>query len=1014
MEPPNKKPRTNDESPDILHSNGSGHGSKSTKLKLQSVNNSVHDLSSSPASAPERWDDLFSNDLHAGQDDTRVVIPPKKLQSPWDTPDHSLTYVERVTSHAEMVMSDDEDSFTKDAAKQRRCEADYYGEDVEIRQSRKVNSARKMPTSTSTIYAQEYARSPSRRRRELDKIIPDSLLRAQPDDHSSPDVIQDAIAFDKESNPSRHVRAIKGIASSANVAPNTSMRTSGDYENPGHVKLYRTKQMLFGSALDVSGYVLAVDRSTHSFSIDYDSTLLNQDSIVSNIRVDRIHKVIHGEKGPKVKITTANIPGIGHEILLELTSHKLVCELSLLLQNLGHGISSETESDDRLDKMFLRASTNAKKHTAAKCKVVARTDETATVSPYFGSTTEHNGTDRVLRRNGTHKREYSSLDSPGGFDHPPAPRERRSPAARGRTELQEDYKERDASAKLNRESTLTEASASRSRNTRLTSTFRSPPPPPPLKYSQTGKLGQPWEKPLRYPINGKKKATVEFDDLSRLDDEEFLNDNLIAFFLRYLEHHLEQEQPDLFKRSYFFNSYFYEKLRQKPPDKKSVINYVGVKKWTDKISLFNRDFIVVPVNENLHWYLAIICNLSWFKLSEAEQDALEEAEIRENALVAERELATENAQDTQKSLQELSLEDRELHGEILVSDLAPESSGKSSVSAKKKGKKRKSEPQLKRVSSYKPAIITLDSLGMPRYSTVSALKHYIAQEASARLDKEIDMADIHGIAAKKIPLQSNYSDCGLFVCAYLERFVVDPTAFVKQELGRIPQQWPKMHSHDLRSMMRDFIVDLHKSGEGGVSEKPIPSVGEILLPPVTSPRPAVNGRLEDEGIEDSTFYDPPTSPIVSRGRRAREDEQREAQEHDSGAEENDINSGGGNGPQHFDDGSILNSNGHASGDALGSSSGNSLRARTAKLLSSPIIRHSNIVPESDSEPEMISPPRAIDHPSAMAKGMREERSLKALRKIRSTSSNLTDFLEGHESYQDHGTGADDDHEMLLE
>jgi len=35
--------------------------------------------------------------------------------------------------------------------------------------------------------------------------------------------------------------------------------------------------------------------------------------------------------------------------------------------------------------------------------------------------------------------------------------------------------------------------------------------------------------------------------------------------------------------------------------------YERVKNWTKKIDLFEKDFIVVPVNEKSHWYLLIVC-----------------------------------------------------------------------------------------------------------------------------------------------------------------------------------------------------------------------------------------------------------------------------------------------------------------------------------------------------------------------------------------------------------------------
>ena len=31
------------------------------------------------------------------------------------------------------------------------------------------------------------------------------------------------------------------------------------------------------------------------------------------------------------------------------------------------------------------------------------------------------------------------------------------------------------------------------------------------------------------------------------------------------------------------------------------------KKWTKNINIFDKDFIIVPINKNAHWFLAVIC-----------------------------------------------------------------------------------------------------------------------------------------------------------------------------------------------------------------------------------------------------------------------------------------------------------------------------------------------------------------------------------------------------------------------
>lgn len=40
---------------------------------------------------------------------------------------------------------------------------------------------------------------------------------------------------------------------------------------------------------------------------------------------------------------------------------------------------------------------------------------------------------------------------------------------------------------------------------------------------------------------------------------------------------------------------------------KAEKRHCRVKTWTKGINIFEKDFIIVPINENEHWFLAIIC-----------------------------------------------------------------------------------------------------------------------------------------------------------------------------------------------------------------------------------------------------------------------------------------------------------------------------------------------------------------------------------------------------------------------
>jgi len=114
-------------------------------------------------------------------------------------------------------------------------------------------------------------------------------------------------------------------------------------------------------------------------------------------------------------------------------------------------------------------------------------------------------------------------------------------------------------------------------------------------------------RPVIYPPIGRQRAPVDFDDLLRLDNGNFLNDNLINFYMKcvlrsspfnYLTFsswaYDNANLPP--NKVYFFNTYFYNSL-SKPQKDQRGINYRAVERWTANEDMFNYDYIVVPINE---------------------------------------------------------------------------------------------------------------------------------------------------------------------------------------------------------------------------------------------------------------------------------------------------------------------------------------------------------------------------------------------------------------------------------
>ena len=108
-------------------------------------------------------------------------------------------------------------------------------------------------------------------------------------------------------------------------------------------------------------------------------------------------------------------------------------------------------------------------------------------------------------------------------------------------------------------------------------------------------------------------GTVEVTsrDLLTLEDYEFLNDSVIEFFIKNLQHNMK---PDVAKRCHIFNSFFFEKLsndreeRSEPADVKQRKAHERVAKWTKGFNIFEKDFVFFPIHGNTHWSLMVLCH----------------------------------------------------------------------------------------------------------------------------------------------------------------------------------------------------------------------------------------------------------------------------------------------------------------------------------------------------------------------------------------------------------------------
>ncbi|PNP54912.1 hypothetical protein THARTR1_04601 [Trichoderma harzianum] len=321
--------------------------------------------------------------------------------------------------------------------------------------------------------------------------------------------------------------------------------------------------------------------------------------------------------------------------------------------------------------------------------------------------------------------------------------------------------------------------------------------PPPVGWTQANPdWHDSWQAPLVFPPTGKNRATVDKIDIPRLDENEFLNDNLINFYIRYLEHTLERERPELLRKVYFFSTFFFEKLRST----KGKINYDGVKAWTAKVDLLSYDYIVVPVNEHAHWYLAIICNVPNAIQSTWEGKSSETlTNSTPNAIEVTDTPSSPRLSTVERDLTEISLDDGtaatgKQKEEAVDVSLSPPRKRKSAGAASSK------------LDPSQPRIITLDSLGGPHAPTCKALKEYLIEEA--RTKKGINLTTVPtGMTARGIPEQNNFCDCGVFILGYMQEFLANPDEAARKLLMKEELGW-NIRPSELRNRIRRLLFDL--------------------------------------------------------------------------------------------------------------------------------------------------------------------------------------------------------------
>nr|XP_037280899.1 sentrin-specific protease 7-like isoform X2 [Rhipicephalus microplus] len=307
---------------------------------------------------------------------------------------------------------------------------------------------------------------------------------------------------------------------------------------------------------------------------------------------------------------------------------------------------------------------------------------------------------------------------------------------------------------------------------------------------------------LVYPAPPKTGGIpVHSADLRCLREGQFLNDVIIDFYLKYLL--LERSSEEVRQRTHIFSSFFYPRLTQRlnprAPGQQGLTpaarRHRNVRTWTRHVDIFAKDFIVVPINQNAHWFLAVLCfpglvaNVCPPQEVAANYD--DHTPLADNQSPAASPKAPDGVIDEGESVLESDPDD----GTELEETGSPLAKGAAEA------------------PTERPYILILDSLrgGLcGRARIITTLREYLTEEWKAKKRTQLNFSHNNMCGyAPRTPQQGNYSDCGIYLLQYVESFLEKPPGVGDRMWLELENWFPEDRVAQKRAAIRDLILDLH-------------------------------------------------------------------------------------------------------------------------------------------------------------------------------------------------------------
>lgn len=113
---------------------------------------------------------------------------------------------------------------------------------------------------------------------------------------------------------------------------------------------------------------------------------------------------------------------------------------------------------------------------------------------------------------------------------------------------------------------------------------------------------------MYYPSRDDPQSVeLSYSDMKCLEPEQYISSPIMNFYIRYLQR--SNSSVNRARREYyFFNTYFYKKLKEALITSKCdrSLQFSKLRRWWKGVNIFEKAYIFLPIHEDLHWSLVII------------------------------------------------------------------------------------------------------------------------------------------------------------------------------------------------------------------------------------------------------------------------------------------------------------------------------------------------------------------------------------------------------------------------